>query len=193
MNDFSLKCFLTSNLHLQEDELDAIIALCNTKNITKNTYLLREGDTQKIIYFVEKGLLKQYSIDAKGGEHILYFYPENWFVSNRESIWSNAPSPYYIKAIEDTTLKVLDETFLAMLAEKFPTFHNFNTHFLQNQISQLQQRVNQLLGASAEERYLNFVKVYPDILLRVPLIMIAAYIGITPESLSRIRRDVALR
>lgn len=88
---------------------------------------------------------------------------------------------------------MIDENFFLKLSEKSPSFTDLNNKLLHNHIRHLQKRINMLLSSSAEERYLEFVVMYPDILLRVPQTMIASYLGITPESLSRVRKELARR
>src|SRR5690606_22679558 len=100
-------------------------------------------------------------------------------------------SAYYIQALEDSSVVMLNEDFIHLLSERFPTFIGFNNRLLHNHIRHLQNRINLLLSAAAEDRYLQFIKMYPDILLRVPQTMVASYLGITPESLSRVRRELA--
>lgn len=191
MNNFNLKSFLTSNLDIEEKEITSLLENCTVKSFKKDKYLLRNGEFCKHSFFVEKGLLRQYSIDEKGKEHILSFAPENWFVTDRESTYFNRPSAYFIQALEDSEVVMLDENFIKSLAEKIPSFTNFNNRLLHNHIRQLQNRINLLLSVTAEDRYLQFVKMYPDILLRVSQTMVASYLGITPESLSRVRRELA--
>ncbi|MGJ8667523.1 MAG: Crp/Fnr family transcriptional regulator [Patiriisocius sp.] len=191
MNSFNLKTFLTSNLDIDEKELTSIIENCTVKNYKKNEFLLQKNEQCTHTFFVEKGLLRQYSIDKKGKEHILSFGPENWFVTDRESSYFNKPSVYYIQALEDSQVVLIDETFMEKLSKKIETFTNFNNRLLHNHIRQLQNRINLLLSADAEVRYLEFIKMYPDILMRVPQTMVASYLGITPESLSRVRKELA--
>ena len=191
MNNFNLTTFLTSNLDIDEKEISTMVENCTLKKVKKDEYLLRKGEHCKHTLFVERGVLRQFSIDEKGKEHILSFAPENWFVADRESAYFNQPSVYFIQALEDSQVVLLDETFIQTLSKKIPAFTDFNTKLLHNHIRHLQNRVNLLLGAPAEERYLQFIKMYPDILLRVPQIMIASYLGITPESLSRVRKELA--
>lgn len=188
---FNLTTFLTSNLNINENDIASIIENCTVKNFKKEEFLLTKGDYCKDTFFVEKGLLRQYSIDEKGKEHILYFGPENWFISDRESAYFNQPSTYYIQALEDSQVVLIDENFIQRLSDKIPSFTDFNNRLLHNHIRNLQNRINMLLSALAEDRYLQFVKMYPDILLRVPQTMVASYLGITPESLSRVRRELA--
>lgn len=191
MKHFSLKSYLSSNLNISETDIATIIDLCPSKIISKNEYVLRQGEICTHTVFVEKGLLRQYTIDSKGKEHILYFAPENWFLVDRESNFFNQPSNYFIQALEDTTVRVIGDSFMHTLSEKIPNFIEFNNKLLHNHIRHLQNRVTQLQGATAEERYLHFIKLYPDILLRVPQALVASYLGITPEGLSRVRKELA--
>ena len=191
MNEQSLKTYLTSNLEISEAEIASLVDSCARKTFAKGELLLRPGSHCQHTFFVERGLLRQYSIDQRGKEHILMFAPEGWFVSDRESVYFQQPSPYYIEALENTTAALITDEFLQTLEEKVPGFRDFNHRLLHNHIRHLQSRINLLLSARAEDRYISFIKMYPDVLLRVPQTMVASYLGITPESLSRVRRDLA--
>jgi CRP-like cAMP-binding protein len=193
MNNFTLTTFLTSNIDIDKNVLDELVQNCRTIKISKGNFLLRQGEICKHSFFVESGLLRQYSIDNKGKEHILQFAPETWFISDRGSVYFNQPSDYFIQALEDSKVLQIDESFILHLAEQNKSFLAFNNKLLHNHIRHLQKRVTQLLSATAEERYLDFIKLYPDILLRVPQSMVASYLGITPESLSRVRKDLAVK
>ncbi len=183
--------FLSSNSTLDAALIETLLDKCKKVNIKKGEFWLRAGEACQQTLFVENGLLRYYSIDDKGKEHLLQFAPEGWFVSDRASIFFNEPSAYFIQALEDTEAIILNDTFMLELAKKDVSFMEFNNKLLHNHIRQLQYRINQLLSASAEERYLHFTKIYPDILLRVPQLMVASYLGITPESLSRVRKELA--
>ncbi|HMU98854.1 MAG TPA: Crp/Fnr family transcriptional regulator [Chitinophagales bacterium] len=185
--------FLSSNSTLEPTLMEALLNRCKNVHIKKGDFWLRAGEACQQTLFVENGLLRYYSIDDKGKEHLLQFAPEGWFVSDRASIFFNEPSAYFIQALEDTEAIILDESFMLDLAKKDVSFMEFNNKLLHNHIRQLQNRINQLLSASAEERYLHFTRIYPDILLRVPQLMVASYLGITPESLSRVRKELAQR
>ncbi|WP_369049005.1 Crp/Fnr family transcriptional regulator [Tenacibaculum sp. UWU-22] len=190
MNNFTLKTYLTSNLDIDESEILSIQKNCLIKEYAKDDFLLRNNERCQHIFFVEKGLLKQYMIDAKGKEHILLFAPENWFVTDIESVYFNQPSQYFIQALEPARVAFIDDDFIRKLEQKIPKFRDFNNLMLHNQIRTLQRRVIMLMSQTAEERYQQFIKTYPDILLRVPQTMVASYLGITPESLSRVRREL---
>ncbi|MFZ6052061.1 Crp/Fnr family transcriptional regulator [Halocola ammonii] len=191
MNSTNLKEFLTTNLEIDESDISSILQNCRTKLFKKDAYLIRRGELCKHTFFVEKGLLRQFSIDEKGKEHILSFAPENWFVTDRESAYFNQPSAFFIQAQEDSQVTMIDEDLIQRLAQKIPKFIDFNNRLLHNHIRHLQNRINLLLSADAEYRYLQFIAMYPDILLRVPQTMVASYLGITPESLSRVRKELA--
>lgn len=191
MNDFSLKSYLTSNLKIDENDILAIQKSCIIKEYSKNEFLLQNFEHCEHTFFVEQGLLRQYTIDDKGKEHILNFAPESWFVTDRESVYFNQPSRYFIQALEQTKVAFIDENFIRKLEQKSTAFRDFNNLLLHNTIRNLQNRVMMLMSQSAEQRYLQFIKTYPDILLRVPQTMVASYLGITPESLSRVRRELA--
>lgn len=191
MNDFSLTSFLTSNVSVDVDVLNSHIRNLQRHELAKGDFLLQPGEHCQHSFYVEKGLLRYYSVDERGKEHILYFAPEGWLVTDRESICLGEPSGIFIEALENSVIIRLDDNFISRLALSNPEFAEFNTRLLINHIKLLQNRVQQLLSDWAEERYLAFIKIYPDMLLRVPQWMIASYLGITPESLSRVRKDLA--
>lgn len=191
MESSQLTTFLTSNLSIKPEELNELLSRCHKKNVSAGDYLLRQGEQCQNIFFVEKGLLRKFGIDEKGRDIILQFAPENWFITDRESSYFHHPSLYFIHALEDSRVLLLDEDFIQRLGQKFPDFSAFNNRLLHNHIHQQTQRIYELLSATAEERYLSFIRTYPDITLRVPQWMIASYLGITPESLSRVRKELA--
>lgn len=182
---------LSEILDLPDTCLDFCKGEYEVKNIKKHTFLLREGEIAKWAVFVENGLLRMYSIDAQGKEHIIQFAPEKWLLSDRNSLFFDEKSKFYIEAVEDSQVLLLTPSFFSQIIEKFPQTAASQEMLLQKHIRNLQNRVNSLLGATAEERYLDFIKMYPDILQRVPQWMVASYLGITPESLSRVRKNIA--
>ncbi|MDY0931301.1 MULTISPECIES: Crp/Fnr family transcriptional regulator [Chryseobacterium] len=161
------------------------------KKVAKHEMLLQEGQVCRNTFFVEKGLLRMYSIDKNGKEHVIQFAPENWLIGDRSSLYFNEKSRYYIEAVEDSEVLFLQPDFFSKLLEEFPNTIEKNDLIIQKHVKSLQDRINSLLGETAEERYLKFIKMYPDLLLRVPQWMIASYLGITPESLSRVRKELA--
>ena len=188
---YSFKYYLKENAGVTEKQLRQLEKEIQKKSIKKNEILLHKGQVCNHFFYVEKGLLRFYSIDSSGREHILEFAPEKWLVVDRASFYFDEPSEFYIDAIEQTTIAVLDQQFINAASEISPQFRQYNERIMQNHIRHLQKRIDQLIGASAEERYLNFIERYQDVTVRVPQWMIASFLGITPESLSRIRRALA--
>lgn len=161
------------------------------RKVTRSEILLQPGDVCQDTFFVEKGLLRMYSVDKNGREHIIQFAPERWLISDRSSLYFNEKSNYYIDAVEDSEILLLDTAFFTGMVQNFPSAAGNNDLILQKHIRALQNRVNSLLADTAEQRYLDFIKMYPQLLQRVPLWMVASYLGITPESLSRVRKELA--
>ncbi|WP_367915525.1 Crp/Fnr family transcriptional regulator [Leadbetterella sp. DM7] len=191
MNNFRFITYLTSNIGTDQAAIEQLLSHCSIREFKKGEFLLRQGEKCRYSFFVERGLLRQFSIDEKGKEHIIQFAPENWFMSDRESVYFDRPSSYFMQALEDTVTFLLDENLFLELSKSDTAFLEFNNRLLHNHIRHLQRRITQLQSATAEERYLDFIRMYPDLLLRVPQIFIASYLGITPESLSRVRKELA--
>lgn len=157
----------------------------------KGQVLLNKGDICKYVYYVKSGCLKSYVIDKSGKEHILQFAPENWFVSDIESLITGNPSNTFIEAIEQTEAELLPKSFL----EKKDLMTK-DELFLQNQklirnILMTNRRLASVLSATGEERYLEFLRTYQSLAQRLPLKSIASYIGVTPEYLSDIRKKLS--
>lgn len=193
MKTFRFTSLLTSNIDIDSDTVSQLLSRCQMRQFKRGDYLLRMGEQCGHSFFIERGLLRQFTVDEKGKEHIIQFAPENWFIADYESVHFAEPSSYFIEALEDTSVLLLEESFVLELAKTNPRFISFNNKLLYSYIRALQKRVTQLQSTSAEARYLDFVEMCPDVMLRVPQVMVASYLGITPESLSRIRKSLAER
>lgn len=146
--------------------------------VKKGELLQKKGDLHTEIYQVVSGLLRSYTIDEKGKEHIFMFAPENWVIA--DNIPPEEPCDLYIDAIENSVINVLTKDIKR---------EHKNASRLIKRIAVLQKRVIMLMSFSGIERYEHFEKTYPEIIQRVPQKMIASYLGITPEALSRIKRN----
>jgi CRP-like cAMP-binding protein len=144
--------------------------------LVKGDVLQRKGDSNSKVFLVEQGLLYAYTIDEKGKEHIFMFAPKGWIVADI-SLAPNT-SELYIEAIEDSV--VIEK-------KRSTELNNTSNIKLERRIAVLQNRVIMLMSASAIERYSHFIKTYPEIVQRVPQRMIASYLGITPEALSKVK------
>ncbi|MBU8881998.1 Crp/Fnr family transcriptional regulator [Kaistella sp. DKR-2] len=187
----NIETYLSEILEIPKEAVTKCSSFYETRKVAKNEFLLQEGEVCNGTYFVEKGLLRMYSIDKNGKEHIIQFAPEKWLMSDRSSLYFNEKSKYYIEAVEESEILLLKSDFFTNINMEFPNTAENNDLLLQKHIRNLQNRVNSLLAETAEERYMNFIKMYPDILFRVPQWMVASYLGITPESLSRVRKELA--
>lgn len=185
------KVYLQHKVSITDDQFNLIADHLKVKSFDKNEMILMKGDVSSHGYFVLTGLLRSYSIDSKGKTHIIQFAPEQWWLTERNGMLFNEPSDFFIDATEATKAVIVHKDFMNEAAKHVPCMNDLNNNMLNNSIRFMQKRINMLLSATAEERYLNFITLYPNLTLRVPQWMIASYLGITPESLSRVRKDLA--
>lgn len=185
------KLYLQNKVSLTDAQFELISAKLKVKTFDKNEMILMKGDVSSSGFFVLSGLLRSYSIDEKGKAHIIQFAPEQWWLTERNGMLFNEPSDFFIDAIEPTKAVVVPKDFMIETSRHVPCMNDLNNTILNNSIRFMQKRINMLLSATAEDRYLNFITLYPNLTLRVPQWMIASYLGITPESLSRVRKDLA--
>ncbi len=184
------RAYLEKNLIITDQQFDLISRDLKIKTFKKNQVVLSQGDLSQKTYFVVEGLLRSYSTDSKGKVHIIQFAPELWWLSERNGLF-NEVADFYIDAPEPTTAIIIPKDYFKDATTHVPALQELNNNMLNNSIRFMQKRINMLLSATAEERYLDFIKLYPNLTLRVPQWMIASYLGITPESLSRVRKDLA--
>jgi CRP-like cAMP-binding protein len=184
--------YLLAKGALTDEQFDTVSHAIQERTVAKGTVLLRQDEICSEVYFVANGLLRSYTVDDNGREHIIQFAPEDSWISDRNSFLFGEPSLIFIDTIEESKLVVLTPEFFQEVSA-FAGFNLFNTKALHNLVRMQQHRISLLIGASAEARYLDFVERYPSLTLRVPQWMIASYLGITPESLSRVRRELARR
>jgi len=177
-------------ISLNEAEKEICRSLFIPKKLRKRQYILQQDDVCKNLIFVEKGLLRSYSVDEKGNEHILQFAPEGWWIADLFSFFTGENSAYNIDAIEDSELLLITNPAIEQLYERVPKFERYFRILTQNNMVAMQKRLTSELSSSAEEKYLKLISAYPNIVARVPQHMIASFLGLTPETLSRIRKKI---
>lgn len=176
---------------LTEEEETLIKTYLTPKKLRKKQYLLQEGDVCKTVAFIEKGALKAYTVDDNGNEHIIQFALEGWIISDLYSFLTGEPATYNIDAIEDAELVLISKSAHEELLQKLPKYETFTRMNITGAYLAMQKRLTSIISSPLEERYANLTALYPDLVQRVPQHMIAAYLGLTPETLSRIRRRIS--
>lgn len=172
---------------LDEAEISFLLSSLKVKKLRKRQYFLQEGDVSKWQAFVCQGCMRVFEVDEKGVEHVIQFAPEDWWVGDLYSFYTGQPTRLNVEAMEDTELYIFDKDALDVLYEKIPKFERYFRLLMQNALIALQERVLSSMSRTASERYDDFIRRYPQIEQRVPNHQIASYLGIKPESLSRIR------
>jgi len=186
-----LKKYIQSKQPVTDEQFDKASSSLVTRKVKKETILLKQGDVCSQVFFIAQGLVRAYTLDDTGKEHIIQFGPEDSWVADRNSFYFKEPAMFYVDTIEDSEIVYVGHEFYDKANTLIPGFSGFNIMALHNSIRFMQRRINLLLGATAEQRYLDFIQLYPNLTLRVPQWMIASYLGITPESLSRVRKELA--
>jgi CRP-like cAMP-binding protein len=174
---------------LNDNERLVIGAAFDGKSMRKRQYFLREGDVCKNIGFIVKGSARMYSVDEKGQEHIMYFGLESWWLRDQESMINLTPSRYYIEVLEDSELLVISFPNALDLRNKSRCFDLSVQAHEKIQTIAMQKRIHATLGMTAEERFFDLSRTYPEFLERFPMNMIASYLGLCPETLSRVRKN----
>ncbi|WP_299825969.1 Crp/Fnr family transcriptional regulator [uncultured Pontibacter sp.] len=178
---------------LSPQEQEQIKVYLTPKKLRKRQYLLQEGDVCKSIAFVEKGALRAYTVDENMNEHIIQFAIESWTISDLFSYLTAEPATYNIDSLEDAELVLITRSAHEELLRTQPKYETYIRLLITGAYIALQRRLSSNISQPAEERYTRFTDTYPAIAQRVPQHMIASYLGLTPETLSRIRKKMAER
>lgn len=176
---------------LNENEKEEIVPFLNLKRVRKNQYLLQQGDRCKFIAFVQKGALRQYSIDSDANLHTVQFAVEDWTISDLYSFLTGESSTYNIQAVEDTEVVLIEKVSYEELLVLVPKYETYIRLLLAGAYVAMQRRINSSISLSPEERYIEFIQQNAVISERFPQHMIASYLGLQPETLSRIRKKRA--
>jgi len=176
---------------LNQQESDEVKLRFTERKIKRRGIILQQGDVCKHFTFVVSGCFRMYAVDQGGKEHNLRFAGENDWITDLASFYSELPSGAYIEAIEPATILQINHSDLLNL---YINYHKFDRNFriiIEQKYIELQNRILQNISATAEERYKSFLKQYPNLSNRLPNTQIASYLGITPEFLSKIRKEMS--
>jgi CRP-like cAMP-binding protein len=177
-----------SSVAVSEDHRNLITTRLKPKKLRKKQYFLQEGDVCKYMGFVVKGATRMFAVDEKGHEHILHFGVEEWWVGDYESFHLLTPSKYYVEVLEDTDVILITSEQLQDLARTIPAITAMLESLNKGGTIANNKRMRAAISMTAEERYDDLAATYPHFLQRFPQNMIASYLGISPETLSRIRK-----
>jgi len=178
-----------SSLQLNDEEKQLIEQAFKIKHLRKRQHLLQEGDVCKYMAFVVKGAGRMYSVNESGQENIIRFAIESWWLGDYESYNLHTPSLYNIEMFEDSDVLLVGYEQIQELRKNVPAVDLMIREIDRNGAIATQKRIHAAISQGAEERYNLLAKTYPEFLLRFPQSMIASYLGISPETLSRIRKN----
>jgi CRP-like cAMP-binding protein len=182
---------IKSSLHLSSEAEEHIFSISKERAVPKGEVLIRQGQTVKKTFFVTGGCLRSYCVDKNGKEHTLQFAIKDWWISDFIAIYNNELATLTVECIMDSTVIEFNAKELDGIHSLFPEFESFQRKNLERHVVSLHKRILNQLQLTAPERYDLFLEQYPDIEQYTPNYHIASYLGITQQSLSRIRVEKA--
>lgn len=178
---------ISKHISLTKREEDHFCTLLRERQLKKKQFLLEEGDIANHAAFVNSGCLRAYSIDQNGFEHILQFAPVDWWITDMYSFISGKAGNLFIDAVEDSELLLLSRNDQLQLFNDIPKFERYFRVLTEKSLVSSRQRLMDNLSMTAQQRYENFCNYYPTLIFALPQKMIASYIGVTPEFLSKMK------
>ncbi|MBD2756703.1 Crp/Fnr family transcriptional regulator [Spirosoma validum] len=180
-----------SYLPFDEGERQLLEGRVTQRKIKRRQAILQEGFPCKHYSFVIEGCFRMFGVDPKGTEHTIQFAAENEWIADIGSFHSGKPSKLFIEAIEPSVVLQIEKEDLYFLYTNIPKLDRIFKVIIEDKYVELQNRVLQTISSTAQERYVAFLEQYPNLAQRLPNTQIASYLGITPEFLSKIRKDLA--
>ena len=191
MND-AIIAHVEKYISLSKEETETFLSFLSVVEVSKRKRLVEPGSYIQNEYFVIKGCLKGYYLDDNGDKHIIQFAIENWWIGDFDAFYNQVPSKLHVEAIEDSTLLAITFDDLQQLFKSIPKFERYFRILVTGAFISLRGRILSTLQKSTKERYLEFCKTYPNIEQRVANYDIANYLGVSAQSLSRIRRNLVI-
>ncbi len=183
----AFEIFIREQANLSDGDIDMIRSRAIEKKLRRREFLQHQGEICRYKVFISKGLLRAYTTREEGSEHTMQFSPENSWTTDPESFDNTTPSNFNIEALEPSEVVLWTKTDLRYLVSTIPGLKEYFDRLISRSGYVIRQRVLSAISATAEEKYEEFIKTYPHIHARVPLHMVASYLGVTRETLSRIR------
>lgn len=190
MNEL-LRQHIANHVSISEHDLKTFCSFFQSKVIKKKSFLLNEGEVCKFEGFVSKGLFRVFHVDKDGFEQVLYFAMEDWWITDIDSFTTEKPSQLFIEAIEDSEVLMISKQDKELAYSSLPAIEKLFRIMTQKTHVALQRRMIDTLSKTAEQRYVDFREKYPKLYQRLTNLQIAAYLGISHEFLSKIRKKMA--
>lgn len=184
------KNYLQDKIAISEEELQKIQKVASLKKLRKWQTLLNDGDVWKKMSFISEGCCRLFRYDSKGVDHTVRFGIQNWWMTDLESFNADRPSLYNIEALAHSSMLIWSKEDWIQLQEEIPVFKQFYEGLVNKAFETTQERVYTLISLNPEEKYLDFQQKYPHVFNKVPLHMVASYLGISRETLNRVRKDL---
>ena len=188
-----VKAFYQFSPDFKEQDLAALVQVLKPKTYKKKEILIEAGSSVKQAFFIKQGLVRCYFINAKGMEITYSLFPHNHILMNSDRVLFNRPSRFYYEAIEPTEVLYNEMDIVEEVIASYPKLEANRKYLMERALKEARDRVDSFVLHSPEEHYLLYLKKYPDLVNRVPNKYIANILGITPVSLSRLRRRIAQR
>lgn len=184
---------LSDNVGLRQEEIRSFLEYWDSRVLKKKDFLLNPGDICRETAYVNRGCFRRYLISESNKESILNFATEDWWVGDLESFFLEKPTLYTIQALEESEVLTLSRRNYLRVVEIFPKYKSFHEEKIRRTFFATLKRATAAKIESPEEKYLKLAKEQPDLFQRIPLHYIASYLGIEPESLSRLRKRLAIK
>lgn len=175
---------------ISESDIELLVSILKSKTVKKNEYLLKEGEVCRNTYFLVSGFFRMYYIDIEGNEINYRFVPKNNFFVDFQSFLTQKPSHFYWQAMQDAEVLILPYREIQNAYTISTTWNNFGRLMAEHVYLQLNDRVEMLLFMKPEERYLYLLNTRPELFTQVSQFHLSSYLGIKPESLSRLRKRI---
>lgn len=179
--------YIKEQAKLSDEDLKLIRSMAVERTVSRKQFLLHQGQVCRYKIFVSKGLLRTYRTREDGSEHVIVFSPENWWTTDPESYENLTPALYNIDALEDSEVILWTKNDFVDLFARIPGLKAYSEKLISQNFISSRQRIFSAISSTAEEKYDEFIETYPDIFARVPLHMVASYLGVSRKTLSRIR------
>ncbi|WP_017258907.1 Crp/Fnr family transcriptional regulator [Pedobacter arcticus] len=181
--------FLITYVSFSHDELNDILSHFEKEQVQKNKLLVKQGQVCRTLYFVEKGIGRSYYLKEDGKEITQWFFGEDVFMASADSFFNQSPSDYYVEILEESVLYCISYEKMELLLAKYHQMEKFARLLVTQMLTKVVQKLNAIQFQTAKERYDYMTSEFPNISHRVALGHIASYLGMTQETLSRVRKE----